>query len=244
MLLVLALIVGTMGVLIGGLRRISKADLRDETAKIAALTRATYNMATLSGVPHRIVFDLDQQAYRIEACPGDAKLYRPKDGDEQDPETVQKKLTELMEKIKNPPPSPTAETLPEIVGADSPEKALEAAAALEGVRIGTARCEPAKTPNGDSKGRGNMRKIAGKGVRIKRIHVSHLEDPVSEGQVAINFFPMGTAEKAVIEVVDSSDNKMMLLVHRLTGIVEWKRGDFDPDKHMRRNAKGDREEER
>lgn len=240
MVLVLAIIIGTFALLAGGLRRISRADLREETAKIAALTRATYNMATLSGVPHRIVFDLDKQAYRIEACPGDSKLYRT----EEDPATVEEKLTELMDEIKNPPPSATAETLPEIVGADSPEKALEAAAALEGVRIGSARCEPAKTPNGDSKGRGNLRKIAGKGVRIKRIHVAHLEDPVSEGQVAINFFPMGTAEKAVIEVVDSADNKSMLLVHRLTGIVEWKGGGFDPDDHMRRNAKGDREEER
>jgi prepilin-type N-terminal cleavage/methylation domain-containing protein len=240
MILVMALIIGLFAVVAGGLRQINKADLREETAKIAALTRATYNMATLSGVPHRVVFNLDDQTYRIEACPGDARLYRTPE----DRATVEEKLTELMEELKRGGTDPTRQSVAELVGAESPEAALEAAAALEGLQIGGARCEPSKLPNGDAKGAGNMRQISTKGVVVKRIHVAHLEDPVSEGEVAVNFFPLGTAEKAVIEVVDSADNKMVLLVHRLTGMVEWKRGGYDADDHMRRNATGDQEEER
>ena len=237
-MLVLALIAGAFVLIAGGMRRLNKTDLRDETVKIAAVMRSAYNMATFSGVHHRVVFDLENQTYRIEACPGEQKLYRS----EEEPVPDAEAIKALMEKLEERS-DPTSDQLPEIIGAETPEQAAEAAAALEGVQLGTVRCEVPKTPNNHADGRGNIRKIENSGVRIKEIHVAHLEDPISEGLVTINFFPLGSAEKAVIVMTDKRDNEMVLLVHRLTGIVEWKRGDYDPDDHMRRNALGDREED-
>lgn len=237
MMLVLALLAGAFVLIAGGMRRLNKTDLRDETVRIAALMRSAYNMAAFSGVHHRVVFDLENQTFRIEACPGEQKLYRT----EEEPVPDEEAIKALMDKLQKRP-DPTSEQVTEIIGAETPEQATEAAAALEGVQIGLARCEVPKTPNNHADGRGNIRKIRGDGVRIKAIHVAHLEDPVTDGEVSINFFPLGTAEKAVIEMADDHDNEMVLLVHRLTGIVQWKRGDFDPDDHMRRNAMGDSED--
>lgn len=233
----MALLAGALVLIGGGLRRLNKADLRDETVKIAAMMRSAYNMSTFSGVHHRVVFDLEQQTVRIEACPGDQKLYRTEEEPVPDGEAIQA----LMEKLDDPP-DPTSELLPEIVGAETPEQAIAAAAALEGVQLGTVRCEPPTTPSRHADGRGKVHKISTSGVKITEVHVAHLEEPITGGIASINFFPLGSAEKAVIVMADSADNEMVLLVHRLTGIVEWKRGDYDPDDHMRRNALGDRED--
>jgi hypothetical protein len=237
-MLVLALLAAAFVLIGGGLRRLNKTDLRDETVRMAAMLRSAYNMATFSGVHHRVVFNLENQTFRIEACPGDQKLYRS----EEEPVPDSERIKALMEKLEERR-DPTADQLPEIIGAETPEQAIEAAAALEGVQLGTARCSVPRTPNNHADGRGNLREIRNDKVKIKAIHVAHLEDPVTDGEASINFFPLGTSEKAVIIMADDRDNEMVLLVHRLTGIVEWKRGDYDPDDHMRRNAVGDSEDD-
>lgn len=236
-MLVLVLIAGAFVIIAGGMRRLNKTDLRDETVRMAAMLRSAFNMAAFSGVHHRVVFDLENQTFRIEACPGDQKLYRTEEEQVPDAERIKALMDKLQERR-----DPTSDQVTEIIGAESPEQATEAAAALENVHIGLARCEVPKTPNNHADGRGNIRKIRNDGVKIKAVHVSHLEDPVTDGVVSINFFPLGTAEKAVIVMADDHDNEMVLLVHRLTGVVEWKRGDFDPDDHMERNALGDKED--
>ena len=44
-----------------------------------------------------------------------------------------------------------------------------------------------------------------KGIKFKEIWVQHRDDSVTKGQVAIYFFPMGSSEKAVIELTDGSE---------------------------------------
>ena len=75
------------------------------------------------------------------------------------------------------------------------------------------------------------------------MHVQHLEEPVTEGEVSINFFPLGHAEKALLEVADDEGTQYTVLLHGLTGRVEVRDGEVDPDKHMRRNAAGDEVDE-
>ncbi len=241
LMLTLAIVGGLMAVMATGLGRINKAELRDDTIQIASSLRAARNMATFSGAQHRVVFDFESQAYRIEACPGNPKLYRADIEavipDPDDLESLAQKVQEKQQQVAS------SNILPDLAPPDSPEDALAAAAALEGIDIGTAQCAPPTTPTGDADGRGATRKIESKRVRIKRIYVPHLEDPVDEGMVSINFFPLGYGQKAVIEIGDHSDNTYFLLIHRLTGVVEMRKEGFDPDDHMRRDGAGDSEDE-
>jgi len=67
---------------------------------------------------------------------------------------------------------------------------------------------------------------------------------VTKGQVAIYFFPTGSAEKAVVEMTDGSET-FSVLVSGLTGRIELKDGTLrDVNEHMMRNALGDKDKPR
>jgi hypothetical protein len=85
---------------------------------------------------------------------------------------------------------------------------------------------------------------AAKGIKFKEIWVQHKDDSTTKGQVAIYFFPTGSAEKAVVEVTDGSET-FTVLVAGLTGRVELKDGTLrDVDDHMMRNALGEKDKPR
>ena len=94
-------------------------------------------------------------------------------------------------------------------------------------------------------GKGWVRALrADKGIKFKEIWVQHRDESVDEGQVAIYFFPTGSAEKAVVEVTDGSET-FSVLVYGLTGRVELKDGELrDVNDHMLRNVLGDKDEAR
>jgi hypothetical protein len=135
---------------------------------------------------------------------------------------------------------------PELLAASSPEEATAIAAALAGSRVGTTRCRPPELHTGDADGRGAQRRIrVNEGLRIRRMFVQHLEGAQNAGIVHINFFPLGFAEKAVIEIGDDDGGSAFtLLVHRLTGRVEFREGTVNADEHMLRRADGARVDER
>jgi hypothetical protein len=85
---------------------------------------------------------------------------------------------------------------------------------------------------------------AGKGIKFKEIWVQHRDESATKGQVAIYFFPNGSAEKAIVTLTDGSDT-FSVLVYGLTGRVLLKDGELrNVDDHMLRNPLGDKEEER
>jgi hypothetical protein len=221
-----------------GVRYMSKSDLREDTTEVAAVLRAAYNMATTMVTHHRVVFDLDEQTYRIEMCQGDIALRLQEreeilaSGDAEEAE----KLVQAGHDSSLPP---------EMAQAMTPEDAARIAGALEGSRVGAATCQPPELSTGDADGRGAMRRIrTDRGLKIRGIHVQHLEGEQSSGIVYVNFFPLGRAEKAMIEVGDDNGNVYTLLVHGLTGRVEFRAGEVDPDDHMMRRADGERADER
>jgi hypothetical protein len=61
-----------------------------------------------------------------------------------------------------------------------------------------------------------------RGVKVNRVYVGHLDDPVTEGQVVLNFFPMGYAERAVIELVNGDGDTLAIVIHPASGRVEVK----------------------
>lgn len=269
------LVLGIMGMLmvLGSytVRAVTKSALRADATEVAAALKAARNLAAESGVHHRVVFDLDQQTYRVEACPDPVQMKR-EDSEETRPD--QEALARLAAQ-PNPLAGPTGlagagpagalgpmaalsamggpavgAVLGEVADAASPEEAVKAAAAIAGVRVGTARCGVASAAGGDAanfqdKLPPNVHKLDadGSGVAVRRIHVAHLRDPVTKGEVSVHFFPLGQAEKAIVEVTDKDGDQFSVLLHGLTARVEIRDGEIDPDKHMRRDAAGDEVDE-
>jgi prepilin-type N-terminal cleavage/methylation domain-containing protein len=75
-IVVLAILVLAIGVAIGGFSRIDAIKLRTETNKLAAAIRHTFNRAAAHGLYMRMVFDLDAEAYWVEAS--DQPVFLPK----------------------------------------------------------------------------------------------------------------------------------------------------------------------
>lgn len=258
-LLELMMALGIMGLMMFlgyyTVRAVSKSELRADTVEVGAALMAARNLATQSSMHHRVVFNLDEQMYRIEVCPDPVRLV-PRDDEEDriDPEVLERlaEQPDPLSAMASLGPSQqlgVSAILGSATEAESPEDMLDKAAAIEGVRIGSAKCGIAPASGGDSNNfddpkSPNVHKLGGGGIKMRRIYVQHLREPVSTGEVSVNFFALGHAEKALIELADREGEQFTVLLHGLTGRVEVRDGAIDPDKHMRRNAIGDDVEDR
>lgn len=239
-MVVLAIIGGLLLVMMGSNIIKSQATrTREGGVEVMATLRAAFNMATMTGQHHRVVFNLEEQVYHIEVCAGQQTLVK---GDEEDVVDMDD-FEEFQERLQKPV---TSDFNQEIIQANSPEDAAAAAAALEGLRVGTTRCQPAtKTVSGQVSKSGNKHKLdTDHDVSISVIHVQHINDPVEEGVVSINFFAVGSAEKAIVQVEGADGLVFSVLVFGMTSRVEFRNGEVEADDHMLRDGAGDDAEER
>jgi prepilin-type N-terminal cleavage/methylation domain-containing protein len=279
-LLVVMAVVGLLMALgVRGVSWLRSSSLRDVTTDIAAVFRVTYNLATLSATHHRVVFDLDQQTYRVEVCEGEVTLQRqdreeaPEEGEGEGAEAAgdlpgglpgglgagkagglpgglgglpgMPSLPGGLPPGLMPRPGAGSDIPSEVLSAGSLEEATRLATDLAGSNVGSANCRLAEGDTFDSKGRGVERKIAKEdGLRITRMFVQHLEGEQRDGLVYVNFFPLGYAEKAAIEVADEDGTTYTLLLHALTGRVEFRSGRVEPEEHLLQRADGEEVEER
>lgn len=217
-----------------GLRSARQSDLREDTMKVAAALRIAQTTATQTGSHHRVVFDLDEQSFHLERCEGEIRLQRFDPGEEPTQKELQEKLEDRVSK--------SGETS-ELLEASSPKEATDTAAALAGVRVGAARCQPLteeEIPFG-----GGMQGVrTDRGISIRNVYAQHVRGAADEGRVTINFFPLGTAEKAIVEVA-SEKSAYSLLVHRLSGRVALENGPLEEHvEYMEVNAAGNEEARR
>lgn len=277
LLIVLAVVALLMVLGVRGVRWLRSSSLREAATEIAAVLRGSYNAATMTATHHRVVFDLDQQTYRLEACEGEVVLARSEREQEQEEEEDEDEAAEVAAGVPGglsglpgglgslpglgglgglgglpglppgmmPRPGAGSDIPSEILGAGSLDEATRLATDLAGSSVGGARCRPADAELGDSEGRGVERRLPKEdGLRITRMFVQHLEGEQREGKVHVNFFPLGYAEKAAIEVADEDGTTYTLLVHSLTGRVEFRSGRVDPEEHLLERADGEEVDER
>jgi prepilin-type N-terminal cleavage/methylation domain-containing protein len=221
-----------------GLRRVTKADLTDDTLDLASVLRRAGQLAIETGQLHRVVLDFDKRIYAVEACRGANTLVRGKQEPRvADPREAQDKIAMAQERLSTALPG----TAP-VQGA-APDDAVRRAAALAGHHVLDRVCEPAaETPAPGAKAM-SVRELRS-GVKLREVWVQHLDDSTTDGTVAIHFFPFGSAEKAVVEVV-GGDDVYTILIHGLSGRVEVKDEALrNADDHMLRDAIGEKEEER
>lgn len=234
MMIVLA-IIGAMGFLaMSGFRLVTKADLVENANELAAIMRRTSQLAIEHGEMHRVLMDLDSHQYVVEVCRGQTAIVR-NEALRTDEEAAKRALDRGKQRLSELPTDALA------VG--DPDEALKRATAVAGHHINDRQCAPATEGlSGDASGKGWARKLlAGKGIKFKEVWVQHRDDSATKGQVAVYFFPMGSAEKAVVELTDGSET-FSILVYGLTGRVVLKDGGLkDIDDHMLRNAMGEKD---
>ena len=247
-LMIVMAIIGAMAYIgYSSFRWLSGAALDEDAADLAAVLRRAQLLSVEGGVPTRVVLDFDKHAYWVEACTGDPTLTRSKEEEKVDPESAAEALEEVRQRLATLPAGQ--------LQAASPEEEAKMAAALAGKKVGGRVCELLGTGaaaealgpvlSGDATGRELRRALqSGRGIKLREVWVQHLEQSVSGGQVSISFFPLGWAEKAIIQL-GTEDEVHTVLVHGLTGRVEIRPGALrDPDDHMLRDAKGERARER
>lgn len=248
-IMIVIAIVGMLAYLgYSGFRTLSSAALVEDTNDLGGVMRRAPVLALEGGVPVRIVLDVDQQTYWVEACVGDPTLTRSDEEQASDADTVAKELAKAQDRLSTLPAGQ--------LKADTPEQAAAFAQALAGQAVGGRICYPidklpselaqlGKVWSGDSTGRELRRKLqTGRDVKFKEIWVQHLEDSVTSGRVSITFFPSGRAEKAIVTLGDGRSTHSIYL-HGLTARVEIIDGaPRDPEDHLMRNAKGEEDAER
>lgn len=236
-MIVLAIIGGGAVLVRTGFRTLTKADLVENSVELAAVMKRASQLAIENGELHRVMFDFDQHAYVVQVCQGQAAIVRNEQLNP-DPKVAEAAIERGKQRMGQLPPDALA--------SGDPEEAIRRAMAVAGHHVADRVCGPAGAGlTGDSEGKGWVRQLSvGRGIKLGKIWVQHLEDGVSKDQVAVYFFPTGSAEKAVIELTDGSET-FTVLVHGLTGRVELRDGPLrSVDDHMLRNALGDRDAER
>jgi type II secretory pathway pseudopilin PulG len=232
-MVVLAIIGGMFFIVRSGFRLVTRADLVEDSTELTAVLRRASELAIEHGELHRVVLDLESQAYVVELCQGQVAIARNELLKADDEET-KRALERGRERLAGLPSDALA------IG--DPEEATRRAAALAGHHVADRMCRPAdNSVTGDANGKGWLRKLRkDKGVKFKEVWVEHRDDSATKGQVAIYFFPLGGSEKSVIELTDGSE-VFTVLVFGLTGRVELHDGVLhDVNEHMMRNAMGDR----
>lgn len=222
-MIVLAIILAITAVLAWGIRRGRKTDLRNDANTMRAALKAAFDRSAATGASHRVVLDLDGQVYRVERCEGKVLLRRSVDeakAQEAAQLEAQKRALlaeEAQQQAKNQAQlAPGLEAPPIIPTADLPT------------------CGPAQGRVGRP-----IKPTRSRGVKISKVWVAHLEEPVTEGQAVIHFFPPGWAERAVVELSDG-ESTYTLIVEPLTGRVRMDNEPMrDADDYIREDAEGE-----
>jgi type II secretory pathway pseudopilin PulG len=236
-MVVLAIVGGLFYVVRSGFRLVTKADLVEDATELTAVLRRASQLAVEHGELHRVVLDLDAEGYAVEVCQGAVGIAR-NELLKADDEATKRALEKGRQRLTGLPPDALA--------TGDPDEATKRAAALAGHHVVDRTCKAADNSiTGDSNGKGWIRKLRkDKGVKFKEVWVEHRDDSSTKGQVAIYFFPLGSAEKTVIEMTDGSE-VFTVLVFGLTGRVELHDGTLrDVNDHMLKNAMGDKDTKR
>jgi len=237
-MVVLAIVVALLYLGVGGIRRVTKADLVDDTLDLASALRRTNMLAVETGQLHRVVIDFEHNTYAMEVCEGSSTIERSaKEERVMDPRKVQDQLTSAKQRLST--------TGGQSIEPANAEDAAKVAAALAGHHVLDRVCGPAaQTPAPDASKVPIRQLRVEKGVKFHEVWVQHLDDSVTTGTVSIYFFPVGSAEKTVIELASGGDT-LSVLVYGLSGRVEVKdEAIAHPEDHLLRNMKGDKEAER
>jgi prepilin-type N-terminal cleavage/methylation domain-containing protein len=225
MLVVLAVIALLAMGLSAGYARLPSTALKKEAVRLAAFARTAYDRATASGAHHRLVLSFEDGTYFIERCEGKVQVRKVRDlHEEVERKRLEAEKQAVVANLQN------AQSLLHTMVSDAGQK-LGGASGSAG-----ATCEPVHGEMGKKQKLGGRPKVS-----FVRVHVAHLEEPADSGEVTLNFFPLGTAERAVIELGagENAEDRFSIVVRPLSGRVELRPGEWrDAEEMVKEDAEG------
>jgi len=212
MMVVLAVIGLLSAALAVGYNRIPATALKHEAVHLAAILRSGYDRATTSGAHHRVILDLDKGTYKLERCEGKVEVRRSfnlKEEQDRQKADAERAAQQAAQNV-----TLTPDAMLQGLTADA-AKILGGAGGT-----GATKCAPVRGDMGQANALGGRPKVA-----FMKVWVGHLEEPADKGEVTINFFPLGTAEKAAIVLATDDDNKFTVLLQPISGRIEMQQGE-------------------
>jgi general secretion pathway protein H len=201
-LIVVALLALVTGGVVGGSGMLGTTQLRAASTSIMAAIRVAGTRANTTGLPTRLVFDLESRSIQLEETSGRMLRRLSTDEREQDPSA----------------------------GA-SPATQAERAAQAEAQRILEGPREPSPSftlvPEFNRGGpKGKPGRALGGTVKYKYVQTEHDMAPRVDGRAYLYFWPGGGTEKAVIVLtrLGGDEEGVSILVSGLTGRSEIVRG--------------------
>jgi hypothetical protein len=188
-----------LAIAVPSLNAVTAAELKETTGMLQGLMRDTYARAALSGNSHRVVLDLGQRSYWVEASQGGVVMPRTRISPNREGVVILDPVDERIEDIT-----------------DSSD--VEDRTKVELYRSPT--WEKVFFPGRDSLDENKAQRLPSD-VLFKKVWVDHLEDFATDGQVAIHFFPGGYTQEAIVILTDDEENgrTLSLITQPLTGEI-------------------------
>ncbi len=201
-LIVVAIVGGILAVAIPSINALTHLKLRETSTKLSGVIRYLYSQAALKGLCMRLVFDLRNNIYHVEASTDGHCLV---DDEQKSARKAKKKEKEKKKKLKEKKEESNDDSS---VGGWKGEKPIS-------LKIKKA------TFTQYNKGLLRRRILP---VKIHGIYVDHQKEVYSKKKgpqyTYIHCFPLGRCQRAVIYLEDSSGSIMSLEVQPLTGRVK------------------------
>lgn len=191
LLIALALIGFIVGLSVSSLSKLFRKELKASASKLSSTIRYLYNKSASEGVTLRLVLDMDESSYWVEAASKAVPIR--KEEEKKEKEEKEKKREEKKEEKQDEEKKEEASSsiLPQEVIFSSQESFL---------------LKPVKLP---------------KGVFLKDVFAEHTEGPISQGRAYIYFFAQGYVEPSVINLRDKDDEvHYSLKVNPISGVVK------------------------
>lgn len=176
------------------------SDLNAVAVRISGASRACFGEAAIKNVTLRVAYDLDADAYWVEAYPGTFQII----GEERDLEEARDDEEEKAEDEKR------RKEQDERYGGEEDMEAAPFVAQFVPVEVGFVEAQrmPAR-------------------IKIKGVRTPQFRQVVTDGKAYTHFFSNGWAERTLVYIEDSGGSVLTLETQPLTGRVIIHEGELD-----------------
>lgn len=215
-LIVIALMALLGGAIVGGGGMLGGTRLRSGATLVMGSVRAAVNRANTTGLPVRLVFDLDNHRVMLQETRG--RMLRVT-GHDEGAKAGAEAATELE------------------------REAAEYARSFDGPRAPPAMFTPvAEFDRGGDPDSTGGREL-GRGIKFIQVQTEHDTEPRVSGQAYLYFWPGGGTEQAAIQIGrDGDPDGLTVLVNALTGRARLQRGRIQLEEARRDSYFDEREE--
>ena len=217
MTIVVLVIALAAAVAIPSLKALTHANLRKSSSMLASTIGYLYNQSQMKGLCLRLVMDLKEGTYHVEASDGPTCL-------------LNKELEEVVRGARKEKPKKDelndGRSSTSIGGWGGERPISLKVKRARFMKVNHRLLKPQRLPSG---------------VGFKAVYVSHQADKYTTGRAFIHCLPMGFCERAFVYLSDG-DSVYTLVLHPLTGRVKIHRGEKELTRDDRDRTKGDDKE--